>query len=111
MVTKTDIQGYHYNDWSGVVDAQFSIARVRYREEDGAPSSEAGEHMYFEQDFAFYLSVAPYQSNTTPFLKVPICDMDTSIFVPGTRYFGGFRPAPTPPAEGNMVSNWVPRYV
>lgn len=33
---------------------------------------------------------------TTPFLKVPIPDIQTSICVPGTRYFGGFKPAPTP---------------
>ena len=30
------------------------------------------------------------------FLSVPILDIDTSIFVPGTRYFGGSKPDPTP---------------
>ena len=35
-------------------------------------------------------------SNETPFLKVPIPLIDTSICVPGTRYFGGLNPAPTP---------------
>jgi hypothetical protein len=41
-------------------------------------------------------TVNPAQSNTTPFLNVPIPSITTSICVPGTRYFGGERPAPTP---------------
>ena len=39
---------------------------------------------------------ANYQTNLTPFLSVPISGMWTSITLPGTRYLGGFMPAPTP---------------
>jgi hypothetical protein len=35
-------------------------------------------------------------ANLTPFLSVPIPSMWTSIKLPGTRYLGGFMPAPTP---------------
>ena len=45
-----------------------------------------------------------YQSNTTPFRRVPICDIETSIRVPGTKYFGGFKNEPTPPIDGIDVS-------
>lgn len=41
-------------------------------------------------------SYHPSQSNTTPFLSVPIPSITTSICAPGTRYLGGERPAPTP---------------
>lgn len=37
-----------------------------------------------------------YHAKTTPFTNVPIPVIFTSIFVPGTRYLGGSRPAPTP---------------
>ena len=36
-------------------------------------------------------------TNLTPFRSVPILLIDTSMIAPGTRYFGGFNPAPTPP--------------
>jgi hypothetical protein len=35
-------------------------------------------------------------AKTTLFRKEPMPEMDTSICVPGTRYLGGFKPAPTP---------------
>jgi hypothetical protein len=35
-------------------------------------------------------------ANSTRFLSVPIFEIETSIFVPGVRYCGGFMPAPTP---------------
>lgn len=35
-------------------------------------------------------------AKTTLFRRVPIPEIDTSICVPGTRYLGGFKPAPTP---------------
>jgi hypothetical protein len=35
-------------------------------------------------------------AKTTLFLSVPILEIVTSICVPGTKYFGGLRPAPTP---------------
>lgn len=35
-------------------------------------------------------------ANLTPFLNVPILEIHTCNSFPGTRYLGGFSPAPTP---------------
>lgn len=47
---------------------------------------------------AFYLSIvlSRIYANSTSFRRVPILEIHTSILVPGTRYRGGFMPAPTP---------------
>lgn len=51
----------------------------------------------------------PSQSNTTPFLRVPIPSTTTSICVPGTRYLGGERPAPTP-KNPNQLNQFHPNH-